>query len=494
MPPGTSVSRGRHHQGSDHDQQVVGDNDHPISNKHVSAYNSTDPRDLSNNTTTEGTLSSPSLNGDGVVGVGVVGSGRTSPSSLRLASASSSTFPGTTTISTTTRFRDGSGRSTNSWTAFGGTITSSSKTSSRRSNPTKEPKMLRTSKSVFVGRYIFILVLLSTSAILGYIAYHLMLNGEEQVVQTRFDSITTRALSVAQLVIEEKKKATDSLALMVGISNPNANEWPMVYMDGYKQIAQSLGIVTEGSLSLCPIVTPGGIQQTQFEQFAYKYYSQIEYPTYFPTTPTATTTVEADTTSNTTIIPAAVRADPDSGLLPPGYSEFGFGIFSYGNGPFGNLSYTDGRFHIQSNYTYYNSQHDILVPYFQSDYDDPNPVLLLNVHFEHHRGHAIDNTIQCSNERATTKDYTRECSSITDLMWSETNARDVIAGPAGLYMVPIYPKNDNTTVRKMVAVCVCVCHMPSFFSHRCHLLPLAFSRSLSPFVPLSFLLTVLTTS
>lgn len=70
---------------------------------------------------------------------------------------------------------------------------------------------------------------------------------------------------------------------------------------------------------------------------------------------------------------------------------------------------------------------------------------MLNVHFEHTRAAAIDNVIVCSEERRTTQDYERECGSITDLVWSKTQA-EVDPGPAGMFMVPIYPKNDNLTL------------------------------------------------
>ena len=340
-------------------------------------------------------------------------------------SPSVTSHTGAQSILSHSRFAPG-GPSTSSWT---GTTTQSKKN--------KEPKMLRTSKSVFVGRYIFILVLVAAAASLGFVSYYLILLGEKRLAKSRFDSITERALSIAQLVVEEKKKATDSLALMAGVSNPNAEDWPNVYMEGYKQIAQSLGIVTEGSLSLCPIVKPGGQEQAEFEKFAYDYYTQVEYPEY---------------------------ADENK----TGFSAFGFGIFSYGSGPHGNFSFADGRFHIQSNWTYYKSQQDVLVPYLQSDFDDPSPVLLLNVHGEHHRGKAIDSTIECSKERAASGDHSRECASISDLMWSETNAKDVEAGPAGLYMVPIYPKNDNTTVCRVL--CMSEVTWKSFDEPNCDLL------------------------
>ena len=124
-----------------------------------------------------------------------------------------------------------------------------------------EHSPMETSKSVGYGRLAFIAVLLSAAAGLGYFAYKIMADSEQRAASDRFDSIAKRALNVTQLVIEEKKKTTDSLALMIGSANPYAETWPNVYLDGYQEIASSLRIVTEGSLSFCPIVHPGGEEQ-----------------------------------------------------------------------------------------------------------------------------------------------------------------------------------------------------------------------------------------
>jgi hypothetical protein len=86
-------------------------------------------------------------------------------------------------------------------------------------------------------------------------------DSEERVAADRFDSLAERALDVAQMVIEEKKKAKDSLALMVGSANPYAEAWPFVSLDGYQEIASSLRIDAEGSRSFCPSVKPGGEEQ-----------------------------------------------------------------------------------------------------------------------------------------------------------------------------------------------------------------------------------------
>lgn len=281
-------------------------------------------------------------------------------------------------------------------------------TSNRRFK-NESDELASSSRKIRYGRFFFVLVLLVAAAVLGYGAYTLIASAESQMASDRFDSISERALSVAQYVIEEKKQATDALALMMGSAHPNASVgWPMVALEGYEQIASSLRIITDGSLSFCPIVVPGGEEQRLFEEYAYDLFAKEGYP--------------------------AIT----------GVSEFGKGIFSFGEGEFRDQNWQDGRFHITSGWTYHNSSRDILVPFLQSDFG-PHPSLMLNVHFEHRRAAVIDGILSCAEEREVAGDY-RECGGITDLMWSATIAEDVNDGPAGLMIVPIYPRLDNTTV------------------------------------------------
>mmetsp|Transcript_3126 Transcript_3126/g.7827 ORF Transcript_3126/g.7827 Transcript_3126/m.7827 type:complete len:910 (+) Transcript_3126:253-2982(+) len=273
----------------------------------------------------------------------------------------------------------------------------------------KETPELKTSKNVLYWRIAFLLFLCCTAAALGYGAYWFMRDAEDRLAQERFDSVTERALAVAQLVIEEKKKATDALALMVGSANPKASAWPNVYLDGYQEIATSLRIITKGSLSFCPLVVPGGEEQASFEEFAYDLYQNV--------------------------------LELKEGA---GESEFGQGIFQFGRGEFGNDTWPDYRFHITSGWTFHGSQQEILTPFLQSDFGY-HSVLMLNTHYEPFRARAQDTSIVCSEQRMEAQDY-RECGTITDLLWSPTAAKDVEDGPAGIMMVPTYPSLDNLTL------------------------------------------------
>jgi hypothetical protein len=272
----------------------------------------------------------------------------------------------------------------------------------------KTPEVFSTSKSVLYGRLLFVTGLAAVAASLGYLAFHLTTNAEENLAKGRFESIAERALSIAQLVLEEKKLTTDSLAHVAEATNPRAEEWPNVYIEGFEAISTSLRLVTEGQeIAFCPIVQPGGEEQASFEEFAYDFYENI-------------------------------RKFPDD----PGVSMFGKGIFSYGN-----ASAPDYRYHDTSGVTSYGSPSNILVPAFQLD-QGYHPALLLNVHFEEVRGNQIDEITRCSEERAASGDY-RECGSVSDMIHtSESQHAD--PGPAALLFSPTYPRFDNSTVSPAV--------------------------------------------
>lgn len=291
------------------------------------------------------------------------------------------------------------------------TSSRSSLTSSqnRATQDNSVPKTEQTSRTVLYVRISFVLLLMGVATAFGYGSYRLTSDSQAELAAERFESISERALSTAQLVLEEKKQVTDGIALMVAVTNPDASVWPFVYMAGFEEIATSLKIVTEGSISFCPIVEPGGEEQQAFEDFAYNLFYNVQgYP-------------------------------QDTGV-----SDFGRGVFSFGNNEFGNATWPDHRFHITSGWTYHGSPREILVPFIQSDFG-PHPSLMLNVNFEHNRAAVIDDIMTCSEKRAKAQDEKIECGGITELMWSATQA-DVDPGPAGLIFVPIYPRSDKFTL------------------------------------------------
>ena len=272
----------------------------------------------------------------------------------------------------------------------------------------------RRSRSVWYGRLVFVVCLVGAAAALGALAYWILRRSEESRAETRFESIAERALRMAQLVLEERKLTTDSLAHVAAAAHPLASAWPNVYIPGFEEIATSLRLVTEGQgVSFCPLITqPGTQQQWDFEAFAYNLFEERGFPNH------------------------------------TGISAFGKGIFNFGSvDPVTNQSWPDSRYHAVTNRTYWGNPNDILVPFIQNDLGY-HTVLMLNINYEHTRGELIVDILKCGMEREIMGDF-RECGGLSNLMWSPTN-HDVDPGPAGMIMVPIYPEKDNTTVRELM--------------------------------------------
>jgi hypothetical protein len=289
------------------------------------------------------------------------------------------------------------------------------RTSNSSSGSNSNTKMNK--RNIDFGRIILLFVLLTSAAVLGYASYAIMESAETRLAKNRFVAIAQRAEANAEWVLAEKKQATDALAKMYGTMNPNADNWPFVYMEGYTDIAKSLKLITNGSLSFCPILKEvGGELQQEFEDYYYNLYDTWGYP-------------------NGT-----------------GESMFGKGLFGFGSGEFGNETWPDYRYPVVNNWTKHGVDiNDFSVPFVQSDYGD-HTALMLDVTFEKNRAEAIQTIVECSNRRIAENDYDGDidCSSITDMLWTPTNAAEVAAGPGGIIFSPIYPRNDNLTV----SICV----------------------------------------
>jgi hypothetical protein len=91
---------------------------------------------------------------------------------------------------------------------------------------------------------------------LGYLAFQLATQSEQDLAESRFEGIAERALTMAQLVLDKKKWTTDSLAHVTAAVNPYADKWPNVSIQSFKEITTSLElgmavfICTNGTSSL----------------------------------------------------------------------------------------------------------------------------------------------------------------------------------------------------------------------------------------------------
>ena len=307
------------------------------------------------------------------------------------------------------------------FTTSNGTKSTGSSTGLRSSNSTASTIAdLKRNRNIGYGRIALAIVLMGCAGGFGFASYALMENAESRLAKDRFDSIAKRAESSAEWVLQQKKQATDGLALMVGSVNPDASEWPFVYMERYKEIASSLKLITKGSLSFCPIVKGFGLdsdEQQRFQEYYYDLYEEWGYP-------------------NGT-----------------GVSAFGKGIFGYGYDTVNYKGWPDWKYPVLSNYSVHGLENteNIMAPFVQSNFGD-HSALMLDIMFEYNRAKVVHDIVECSKERkaasmnANTDMSTMECGSITDMLWQPTKAEDVIAGPTGIMMSPIYPRNDPETV------------------------------------------------
>lgn len=299
-----------------------------------------------------------------------------------------------------------SGKKSKNKTVLGGTRQESTSGVSSGSIADRKNK---TNRNIRAGRIFLALALVVSGIFAAVGSYFLMVTAEKRLAKNRFLSIVQRAEANAKWVITQKKQASESLAKMFGVNNPDASEWPFVYMEGYSDIASKLKLITKGSLSFCPIVTGFGenSEQKEFEDFYYNLYEDWGFPN--------------------------------------GTAEhaFGKGIFGYGYDVINNKLWPDFRYPVLSNYTKHGTPNpeNIIVPFVQSDFGYHSS-LMLDTLFEVNRFNTAKTVIDCSEQRKIMQNSSINCAGLTDMIWQQTNAADVVAGPSGLIYSPIYPRND----------------------------------------------------
>jgi len=247
------------------------------------------------------------------------------------------------------------------------------------------------------------------AAVLGVCVYFFFKAPEANLAAEQFKSIAGRATSYAQQTTQLKRLGVITMATMIGIDQPNAEEWPFVLVDGYDQISSRLVQTISGDgMGFAPIVTPGEL--ADFEAFAYESYNTtLGYP-------------------NTTAV-----------------SGFGKGVWAKdGKDKFG-IEHPDKKYHeaiMNPNAeTYYGSPYEIYAPVLQhSAGANANP-LLLNLHNEKNRGQTIDSILDCSKNSSNL-----ECGQMTDMLLLTQRRM-----PASLIMQPIFPANDPSEVTGIVS-------------------------------------------
>lgn len=250
------------------------------------------------------------------------------------------------------------------------------------------------SRSVWIGRILFVGCLLGAAVALGAAAHHLLTQSEKELAETQFVSIAERALVEASGLARQARLTTTTMATTVAIGLPNAAAWPFVYYDGFERIATDmLQVAGSITLGLVPFVTED--QRQPFQDFAYKnYYSRF---------------------GNTT-----------------GISSFGAGIWKPGP----ETGAADFRVR-DTTVNRWGSPYDLYAPVLHMN-TIPNPGLMFNVHFDALRGSAVDRVIACS-ERGDQLKSPHGCGSLTTFIDSFKVDNQ---GPSALLVTPVYPLND----------------------------------------------------
>jgi len=263
--------------------------------------------------------------------------------------------------------------------------------------------------NIVAWRILFIVVLLVVAVVLGIGSNILLSRSETELAESQFDSIAERALTFAQGITLRKRGGAATMATIVEQNAPDAENWPFITVSGYEEMAIDL-IETSDSreLGLAPLVTPA--QLSDFETFAYDYFES--------------------------------KFDNETGL-----SSFGKGVFGVNPA----LDNSDKRYHETDGSTYYGSPNKIFAPFIQMS-SGRHPVLMLNLHFQHTRGNAIDSLMACAAERANTSDLSRECGVITDILTLEGETTP--PGPGAVIFQPIYPANNRTTLTGISAASI----------------------------------------
>ena len=132
----------------------------------------------------------------------------------------------------------------------------------------------RRSRSVLIGRTVFVVFLLVVAAVLSILAYYFLNESEQQLVEEQYYSMTARALEVTQSLAKNKlQHGTMVMSRMAAHAYPDADSWPFVFIEGYWDIvAQVIPTSCYTGIHLAPLVLPE--QAAEFETFAYAKFAE----------------------------------------------------------------------------------------------------------------------------------------------------------------------------------------------------------------------------
>jgi hypothetical protein len=131
-------------------------------------------------------------------------------------------------------------------------------------------------------RGLFVVSMVVAIAICATVAFIMIRNLQEQIGQQTYESIATSALISAKAITQRKLKAGNVMEMMLSNTFPNAEDWPMIDLNGYYLISNSVASIasdenTTMDIGLLVLVEPGE-EAYAFEDYAKEYYKSQNYP------------------------------------------------------------------------------------------------------------------------------------------------------------------------------------------------------------------------
>ena len=311
----------------------------------------------------------------------------------------------------------------------------SSNTKTRHNQP-RSPQRQHdaVARAIWIGRIGFLTCLCVVAAALGYVGYYLLSNSERQLAETQFQGIATKALQTTQANVRRMYQGKVSMASVIANMHPNVEDWPMVTIDGFEEMANNILKSSTGrAMGFSPLVTPE--QVPAFEEFIINYYYNEREPPFAPNS-TKTSIYQMESASESIFNNTANNNNN--------------GASETMNGP------ADG------------SPRTLLTPLTQTS-RGWHPQLLWDLHSIPVSGHLIDNVLLCTDRRQElylqyeqelkAKNQTAssttapgntnqrnpaldiECSSVSD--FQDFNLPG-LSGPGAILTTPVYTRKNKT--------------------------------------------------
>lgn len=293
--------------------------------------------------------------------------------------------------------------------------TSYKTTSIKRSSSSGSTKGMR---GFGLSRTVILRALLTFSLIAALVtctavSYNILNDAEQGIALQTYESIAASALTGAQAITERKYLGSEVMATLMSHVFPDQASWPLITMDGYIHIAESVAKLTDSTTqSLIVLLDPAQVTAQEFEDHTAQVYLD--------------------------------QHRPESA----GFSDFGFGIWKPDpNKLDGTCDYEDCRLHDTSTGPpAWGGPRSIATPLMMHNRPGAKS-LMYNLYSQANRGIHIDSMLDCVERAAQQEDANTtsattspKCSVFTDIL--ELKVRP---GPAGLLFLPIFPANDPLT-------------------------------------------------